>query len=122
MMAVNNRVRKLLTSLFLVSPGALMANQRAAFGRLLIPMSFRALFCCRSMPLACTFLGDVYLIETGQRCRSSQNTACSIPGSIRAYARECRIATCPVPVYQKLPTESAVLRDDDAQGQIVWWR
>src|SRR5438552_17060028 len=103
MMAVNNRVRKLLTSLFLVSPGALMANQRAAFGRLLIPMSFRALFCCRSMPLACTFLGEVYLIETGQRCRSSQNTACSIPGSIRAYARECRIATLPVPVYQILP-------------------
>src|SRR5215471_8158378 len=119
MMAVNNRVRKLLTSLFLVSPGALMAIQRAAFGRLSIPPAFRALFCCRSTPSACTYLVEVYLIETGPPRRSSQNAACSIPGSARAYARECRIATSPVPVYQKLPTESAVLPDDNAQGRIV---
>src|SRR5258707_5405536 len=96
MMAVNNRVRKLLTSLFLVSAGALMASQRAVFGRLLIPPAFRALFCCRSMPLACIFLGEVYLIEIGRRCRSSQNMACSIPGSTRAYVPQCRIETGPV--------------------------
>src|SRR5215831_2845065 len=121
MIAVNNRVRKPLTSLFLVSPVSLMASQRAAFGRLLIPTAFRALFCCRSMPSACSGLPEVYLIETAPPCPSSQNTACSIPGSIRACAHECRTAESPDPVYRKPPMESAVPPDDNGQGQIVWW-
>src|SRR5437667_12658651 len=119
MIAVNNRVRKLVTSLFLVSPVALMASQHAGFGRLLIPPAFHAGVCCRSMPSTCSGLAEVYLIETGPPCLSSQNTACSIPGSIRACARECRTAESPDPVDRKSPKVSAVPLDDNGRDQIV---
>src|SRR5438094_8761168 len=121
MIAANNRVRKLLTSLFLVSPVTLMASQHAGFGRLLIPPAFRALFCYRPKPSACSGLEEVYLIETGPPCPSSQNTACSIPGSIRACARECRTAESPDLGYRKSPMGSAAPPDDNGQDQIVSW-
>src|SRR4030095_11436735 len=119
MIAVNNRVRKLATSLCLVPPVGLMANQRAPFDRLLIPPAFRALFCCRPMPSACSDLPEVYLIETGPQCPSSQNTAFLIPRFNRACARECRNAESPGPGYRKAPTGSAVPPDDNGQGQIA---
>src|SRR5215510_5835244 len=121
MIAVNNRVRKLLISLFLVSPVALMASQRAAFGHPSNPPAFRALFCCRSMPSACSGLAEAYPIETGPPCPSSQNTACSIPGSIRACAREYRTAESPDPVYRKRLTGSAVPPDGNGRDRIAWW-
>ena len=97
-----------------------MANQRAVFGRLLIPPAFRALFCYRSMPSACSDLQEVYLIETGPPYPSSRNTAYSTPGSIRACARECRTAVSPDPACRKSPTGSVVPPDDNGQDQIAW--
>src|SRR2546430_17382436 len=88
MMAVNNRVRKLLTSLFLVSSGSLMAGRRAVFGRLVVPRVFRALFCCRPTPSVRSGLAEVYLIESGRRCRSLQNQAGLKQRSNPPYAPE----------------------------------
>src|SRR5205823_5979776 len=120
MIAVNNRARKLATSLFLGSPASFMENQRAAFGHLLSPPAFRGLFYCRSMPSACSDLPEFYLIENGQPYSSSQSTACSTPGSSPACAREYRTAGSPVPDYRKRRTGSVFPRDDNVQDQIAW--
>src|SRR5262245_21029921 len=117
MMAVNNRVRKLATSLFLISPWELMANQRAAFGRSLSQPALGAWSCCRPMPLACSDLPEVYPIEIGRPCPSSRSRACSIPAPIRACAHEYRTAVLPGPVYRKRLRGSAVPPDDNGQDQ-----
>src|SRR5215475_12000481 len=119
MIAVNNRVRKLVTSLFLVAPAELMANQRAPFDRPSSRLVFRALFCCRSMLSACSDLREVYLIESGRPCPSLRSTACSTRGSIRACARECRNAESPSLVDQTSPTGLAVPPGDNGRDQIA---
>src|SRR5882724_13561652 len=119
MIAVNNRVRKLASSLFLVAPATLMANQHAASDRPSSRLTFRVWFCCRSKPSVCSDLPEVYLIESGRPCPTSRSTACSTRGSIRACARECRNAESPNPAYQTSPKVSAVPPGDNGRDQIA---
>src|SRR4029078_11750145 len=120
MIAVNNRARKLAISLLLVGSAALMANRREVSDRPSSRSAFRAWFCYRSRPSACSDLAEVYLIESGRPCLSSRSTACSALELTRACARECHNAESLSPVYQTSPKEWAVPLGDNARDQIAW--
>src|SRR3954447_26845188 len=117
MIAVNNRVRKLATSLLPVATAALMVNRCAAFDPPSTRLTFRGEFCCRPKLSVCSDRPEVYLIETVQLCLSSRNRACSTRGSIRACARECRTAKSPSRPCQTSPKGSVVPPGDNGRDQ-----